>query len=839
MARQRPYWRSRIFSIKSFTKPLAGVLSLFVLSVSSALAQFTYTDTPGSFPVVNESTAPCSSPLIRSFSVPDVFTVADVDIAVLMNHTYRGDIRMRLRAPGGTNVEFVTGAGGGANNVSVRFDDEAGSTYAGNGSNHNTTPFQFTLSPQGSLTALDGVVSNGNWQLEICDQYNGDSGNYREAELVLTAALPQADLSVIVSASDTTPSAGASITLDVQIDNAGADSASGIEVFAQLPSGLTYVSDTGAGAYNPVTGVWTLPSSLGIGGSASLQITAIASSTGSGSFVAEVTASSLPDPDSTPDNRNTFPSEDDTGSVYINVGGTAGVAPSLSCTAPLENLDWDNVNSWNDGDLTGSVTVNSTLFDFAFSGDTSAFQNSGSFGGQSPLVSNFLTGGFGTGQDSLQWLVNFTSSSSELLLTINIGPSGRGVDNLQFTIFDTDRSFANPNFVDEVIAYGYLNGSVVTAVLTDDLANDIAGDSMYGVAASASADADGNATFTFLTPVDEVRLFYGSGPSASSNPAQQAVALHDLSFCPRGIDYSDAPSAFGAPSHLIANGMRLGAQNPDREDAATPGVNADGDDNTGTPDDEDGISFPSLTRGATASIPVIVNGPGGYLQAWIDFNGNNNFADAGEQIASNIQDIDGDGLITLSVPIPATATSAQTYARFRWSSTASLSTTALANDGEVEDYAISFSGAAALGASKTINVFDPGALGLYAVPGNDVIYTITATNTGSGAADVDSIEIIDALPPEVTFYNGDIDDAGPETDPVSFAQTGAGLTFTYASDVAYSNSATKPVNFAACTYTPAAGYDPAVTYICFNPKGAMASGSPDPNFSLSFRARID
>ncbi len=104
---------------------------------------------------------------------------------------------------------------------------------------------------------------------------------------------------------------------------------------------------------------------------------------------------------------------------------------------------------------------------------------------------------------------------------------------------------------------------------------------------------------------------------------------------------------------------------------------------------------------------------------------------------------------------------------------------------------------------------------------------------------MDSIEIIDALPPEVTFYNGDIDDAGPETDPVSFTQIGAGLTFTYASDVAYSNSATKPVNFAACTYTPTAGYDPAVTYICFNPKGAMASGTPDPNFSLSFRARID
>ncbi len=146
---------------------------------------------------------------------------------------------------------------------------------------------------------------------------------------------------------------------------------------------------------------------------------------------------------------------------------------------------------------------------------------------------------------------------------------------------------------------------------------------------------------------------------------------------------------------------------------------------------------------------------------------------------------------------------------------------------------------AVLSPTKSNVIYDPAALGLYAVPGNDMIYTITVTNTGTGPADTDSIEIIDALPPEVTFYNGDIDDAGPEVNPVSFSQTGAGLTFTYATDIAFSNAVTKPANFAACTYTPAAGYDPAVTFICFNPKGAMASGTPDPLFSLSFRARID
>lgn len=149
-------------------------------------------------------------------------------------------------------------------------------------------------------------------------------------------------------------------------------------------------------------------------------------------------------------------------------------------------------------------------------------------------------------------------------------------------------------------------------------------------------------------------------------------------------------------------------------------------------------------------------------------------------------------------------------------------------------------GTAALIGNKSIEIYDPDGLGLYAVPGNDVIYTITLSNTGTGSTDPDSVMLIDVMPPEIEFYNGDIDDGGPETDPVSFSQIGtSGLTFNYGTDVGYSNSATKPANFAACTYSPSSGYDPNVTFICFNPKGVFAAGTPDPEISFSFRARIE
>lgn len=137
--------------------------------------------------------------------------------------------------------------------------------------------------------------------------------------------------------------------------------------------------------------------------------------------------------------------------------------------------------------------------------------------------------------------------------------------------------------------------------------------------------------------------------------------------------------------------------------------------------------------------------------------------------------------------------------------------------------------------SKSVTMVNSGE---FAVPGNDVIYTLTVNNVGTGPVDTDSVFLVDNVPDEIEFYNGDIDGGGPQTNPVSFTGPGSGLTFNYASDVGFSNAAARPADFAACNYAPAAGYDPNVNYICFNPKGAMAAGNPDPEFSVSFRAKI-
>ncbi len=158
-------------------------------------------------------------------------------------------------------------------------------------------------------------------------------------------------------------------------------------------------------------------------------------------------------------------------------------------------------------------------------------------------------------------------------------------------------------------------------------------------------------------------------------------------------DRGDAPSSYGDPTHTIVAGIRLGAAAPDSEIAAQPSTTATLDDTTGT-DDEDGITIPALNKGQSATITATVTGAGGYLQGWIDWNGNGDFTDSGEQIATNLQDnLVGDanaiaGQMDFSVNVPATAVTTATFARFRWSTTSGLSSTAAATNGEVEDYAV-------------------------------------------------------------------------------------------------------------------------------------------------------
>lgn len=115
------------------------------------------------------------------------------------------------------------------------------------------------------------------------------------------------------------------------------------------------------------------------------------------------------------------------------------------------------------------------------------------------------------------------------------------------------------------------------------------------------------------------------------------------------------------------------------------------------------------------------------------------------------------------------------------------------------------------------------------VPGADVIYSLTVANSDSSPVDVDSMQMSDLLPTSLTFYNGDMDGAGPVTSNYDFVAGASGLTLA-ASNLAYTND-----NGATYAYSPVTGYDANVKGLRFSPQGAMAANS---SFTVRFRARI-
>jgi len=165
--------------------------------------------------------------------------------------------------------------------------------------------------------------------------------------------------------------------------------------------------------------------------------------------------------------------------------------------------------------------------------------------------------------------------------------------------------------------------------------------------------------------------------------------------CPPGIICYKTLSLNDGPRHVIpltGTTVKLGPLSPDAEPNGQPSTLADGDDMSGT-NDEDGVSFPvQLVAGSSGSVDVS-SPTGGHLDAWIDFNGDGDFTDAGEGISS--QDI-GVGMTNIAFNVPLSAeTSLDVGARFRLDIPGGgHSPTGQYSDGEVEDYLVKIMGTA-------------------------------------------------------------------------------------------------------------------------------------------------
>ncbi len=212
--------------------------------------------------------------------------------------------------------------------------------------------------------------------------------------------------------------------------------------------------------------------------------------------------------------------------------------------------------------------------------------------------------------------------------------------------------------------------------------------------------------FALFTPVNagaaitNVGAFemYINGNSLASEGADLSINFFEAD---NFRDYSDAPAVYGTPSHMPGK-VRLG-NNVDIEAAALPSANATADDlDQGPSSDEDGVVRTPTVNWVVgtdgASIDVVVKGCANvcYLNGWIDWERDNNFSGADDQIFNDRAIANGTyaGFFALKFNVPTSYTDPNSYyARFRVcdaSGACNSPGTADVASGEVEDYLWAF-----------------------------------------------------------------------------------------------------------------------------------------------------
>lgn len=265
--------------------------------------------------------------------------------------------------------------------------------------------------------------------------------------------------------------------------------------------------------------------------------------------------------------------------------------------------------------------------------------------------------------------------------------------------------------------------------------------------------------------------------------------VEDYYLPPPGIDFGDAPEdmdperpdiPFGYPTKAASDGarhvttdvtdFRIGAR-IDGELEGQPTIEADGDDYDRLYD-EDGIRFSNgfvpfettfeprepdgvrvvygVPAGINATIvPLAVRD--GVIDAWIDFNGDGDWSDEGEQIADAVEVQGGPFFTPITFSVPADAVPGWTFGRFRYSTEGDLEFSGIVEGGEVEDHLIRIMGDATR--VTTLGDSGPGSLRQAIEDANsntspDLVYIVYEPAEGVGKAA--SVIMLESALPSIT-----------------------------------------------------------------------------------------
>lgn len=255
-----------------------------------------------------------------SISVPDAGFIDDVNVTTGLNHSWAGDLVIKVVAPGGTPAATVLSrpgfaepaddgmgcCGDSSDMVSTSpftFDDQGGGPTAEDmGSTILGTEFicqddgicNYVSAPDAAagtgLADFNGLtVAAGTWMVCVGDSAAGDVGEICSATLDITFLA--SDLSVVKTTTATDPVViGDPIPFTLTASNAGPADAPDAVVTDTLPANLTYVSNDCGAAVAGQTITWTI-GALANGASAVCNIATTVNAVGAIANTATITSS--------------------------------------------------------------------------------------------------------------------------------------------------------------------------------------------------------------------------------------------------------------------------------------------------------------------------------------------------------------------------------------------------------------------------------------------------------------------------------------------------------------------------------------------------------------------
>ncbi len=278
--------------------------------------------------------------------------------------------------------------------------------------------------------------------------------------------------------------------------------------------------------------------------------------------------------------------------------------------------------------------------------------------------------------------LNFVPGLQRIVVATATNTSGSNARLCGFVDFNRDGDFSD--------------AAEITATFVPDGSNNASVSLAFNTPAAGSSGAV-YTRFRLSTDITGACQVNGTASNGEVEDYLGQILTTDLGDLPdpaplSGVGNYSTLRSDGGAMHGIAANFFMGA-GVDAELDGQPNTAANGDDNVGVPDDEDGVNVADLTlfAGSTANVRVTATnntGNAASLCGFIDFNGDGTLGDPGETVIVPVPNGSSNTLFTLAFGTVPAAAATSSYARFRLQSSSDCIAFGSVADGEVEDYPV-------------------------------------------------------------------------------------------------------------------------------------------------------